>query len=135
MENLIQRLTSEHAEIEQALAGIRPRQFRTEEGTSRLKRVRRLLHQHFRTERGELFAPLAEATRQDERLSGQLRRFSDDLAIVQELADNFVSKYEHGQPQLIEFATDHGALLTILRVRLRREEETIFPLYTRLVRN
>jgi hypothetical protein len=133
--DLLHRLSAEHAELEQALAGIRPRQFKSDEGRSRLYRIRDLLHSHFRTERTELLRPLQEAAREDTRLTGQLRRFTDDLEIVSNLADDFVSKYERGAPQIIEFATDHGALLTILRIRLKREEETLFPLYQTLIRN
>jgi hypothetical protein len=57
------------------------------------------------------------------------------MRIVSGLAEDFFQKYENGEPKLVEFATDHGALLTILRIRLRREEETIFPLFETLSRN
>jgi len=60
---------------------------------------------------------------------------SDDMKIVSGLAEDFFRKYQQGEPALIEFATDHGALLTILKIRLRREEQTLFPLFETLSRN
>jgi hypothetical protein len=60
---------------------------------------------------------------------------SDDLRIVTGLAEDFFRKYQQGEPRLIEFATDHGALLTILKIRLKREEQTLFPLFETLNRN
>ncbi|MBM3315195.1 hemerythrin domain-containing protein [candidate division WOR-3 bacterium] len=135
MHDLIGRLSAEHTELEQALAGIRARQFKTPEGRERLHRVRDLLRSHFQTEHDELYPPLQQAVTSDERLAGQLRRFSEDLEIVSGLADDFVRKYEGGISHLIEFATDHGALMTILRIRLKREEETLFPLYRTIIRN
>lgn len=135
MHDLLKQLSAEHIELEQTLAGIRPKQFRTEEGRSRLHRLRDLLHQHIQRERQNLYPVLEQAGRTDERLAGQVSRSSEDLEIVSSLADEFVRKYESGQPQLIEFATDHGALLTILRIRLRQEEETLFPLFERVSRS
>jgi hypothetical protein len=133
--DLIAQLSAEHTELEQALAGLRARQFRTDEGRERLHRVRALLHGHFQTEQEKLYPPLRQAADRNDRLAGQLRRFSDDLDIVSGLADDFVRKYEGGISHLIEFATDHGALMTILRIRLKREEETLFPLFRALIRN
>lgn len=129
MRDLIQRLSAQHVELEQALAGIRPRQFKTDEARTRLSRVRELFRAHVHTERRELYPILEQAAAENQRLAGQLRRLADDLEILTGLADGFVRKYESGEPGLIEFATDHGALLTILRTRLRREEELLFPLY------
>lgn len=135
MHDLIAKLSAQHLQLEQALSGIRARQFQTDEGRERLKRIRDLLHEHFQTEKRELFPKLRQAAAGDARLASQLSRFSDDLEIVSGLADDFVRKYENGVDHLIEFATDHGALMTILRIRLRREEDTLFPLYRDLVRN
>lgn len=135
MHDLLQRLSAEHSELQQALAGIRPRQFRTDEGLSRLGRVRDLLRTHIAEEQRELYPPLVQAARGDERLAGQLQRMSDDLRIVNGLAEDFFKKYEGGEPKLVEFATDHGALLTILKIRLKREEETLFPLFDRISQN
>lgn len=135
MHDLITRLSAQHLQLEQALAGIRVRQFQTGEGRERLHRIRDLLHNHFQTEKKELFPRLRQAVASDPQLAGQLSRFSDDLEIVSGLADDFIRKYENGVDHLIEFATDHGALMTILRIRLKREEETLFPLYRSLVRN
>ncbi|MEO0078939.1 MAG: hemerythrin domain-containing protein [candidate division WOR-3 bacterium] len=133
MHELLRRLTTEHVELQQALAGIRPRQFRTDEGRNRLDRVRSLFRSHVQTEQEQLYPPIEQAARTDARLAGQLQRLTDDLRIVTGLAEDFFSKYENAEPQLVEFATDHGALLTILRIRLKREEETIFPLFDRLM--
>ncbi len=133
MHDLLRRLSTEHAELQQALAGIRPRQFRTEEGRDRLERVRNLFRSHVHTEEEQLYPPLERAARTDARLAGQLQRLTDDLRIVTSLAEDFFSKYEQGEPRLVEFATDHGALLTILRIRLKREEETVFPLFDRIM--
>ncbi len=133
MHDLLRRLSTEHAELQQALAGIRPRQFRTDEGRNRLERVRNLFRSHVHTEEEQLYPPIERAARTDARLAGQLRRLTDDLRIVTSLAEDFFSKYEQGEPGLVEFATDHGALLTILRIRMKREEETVFPLFDRIM--
>ncbi len=132
MHDLLRKLRTEHTELQQALAGIRPRQFRTGEGHQRINRVRDLFRSHVREEENRLYPALRKAAREDRDLTGRLRRWGDDLKIVTSLAEDFFQKYEKGKPQLIEFATDHGAFLTILRIRLKREEETLFPLYDRL---
>ncbi len=135
MHQLTERLHFQHIELQQALAGIRPRQFRTEEGRDRINRVRTLFHSHIETEHKELYPVLKRAARQDQKLAARLKQMNDDLKIVTDLAEGFFAKYENGQPRLIEFATDHGALVTILKIRLRREEETLFPEYERLSNN
>lgn len=135
MTEVIARLSTEHTELQQALAGLRPRLFRSDEGRVRLSRVRDLLRTHFQEEHEQLDPVLEKAAQSDVHLAGHIRRMSDDLRIVTDLAEDFFHKYEQGELKLIEFATDHGALLTILRIRLRREEDTLFPLYETLSRN
>lgn len=135
MHDLISRLSSEHVELEHAFAGLMPRLFRTDEGRNRLERVRTLLHNHTGEEERELTPVIERAAAVDERIAGQVRLLASDLHIVTSLADDFFRKYESGNVPLVEFATDHGALLTILKIRLRREETTLFPLYETLVRN
>jgi len=135
LHHLLERLRSEHSELEQALAAIRARQFRTDEGRQRLSRVQELLDNHVHTEKTELYPVLAKAARQDDRLAARLKRMDDDLEIVTDLTRTFCTKYRNGELRLIEFATDHGALMTILKIRLRREEESVFPLYTELTNN
>ena len=135
MHELIERLHTEHTELQRALAGIRPRQFRTEEGRHRIKRVRDLFRKHMQRERDKLYPAIEKAAKGDTELATRLQRLGDDLRIVSDLAENFFDKYIPGSPQLIEFATDHGALLTILKIRLRREEEFVFPLYADLTDN
>ena len=135
MHQLTERLHFEHTELQQALAGIRPRLFRTDEGRERLNRVRALFHDHTETEHEKLYPVLKRAARRDQKLAARLRQMDDDLKIVSDLAEGFFAKYENGQPRLIEFATDHGALVTILKIRLQREEEALFPEYDRLSSN
>jgi hemerythrin-like domain-containing protein len=135
LHDVLKRLSTEHTELEHALAGIRPRQFRTDEGRSRLFRVHDLFLQHVRKEREELYPVLEKAATADQRIADHLRRMSDDLRIVTGLAEDFFRKYQQGEPMLVEFATDHGALLTILKIRLKREEQTLFPLFETLSRN
>jgi hemerythrin-like domain-containing protein len=135
LHDVLKRLSTEHTELEQALAGIKPRQFRDDEGRSRLFRVHDLLLQHTKEERQELYPVLEKAASADQRIADHLRRMSDDLSIVTGLAEDFFRKYQQGEPRLIEFATDHGALLTILKIRLKREEQTLFPLFESLSRN
>lgn len=129
---LLSRFRSEHDELQEALAGILPRQFRTGEGSERINRVRILLHEHVLAENEQLYPTLRQAAVQNDELGEKLQRMDHDLKIVTDLAEDFCRKYQDGAPQLIEFATDHGALLTILRIRLRREEEMLFPLYDQL---
>jgi hypothetical protein len=133
LHDLLRKLSAEHTELQQALAGIRPRQFRTEEGKSRLARVRSLFRTHALTEKEQLYPAIEDAARADARLAGRLQHLNDDLRVVTSLAEDFFAKYEQGEPALVEFATDHGALLTILRIRLKREEETVFPLFERIM--
>ncbi len=135
MHQLVKNLQTEHVELQHALAGIRPRQFRTDEGRTRLERVRKLLRSHISAEQTKLYPALEKAAKQDKRLAAQLKRMNNDMKIVTDLAEGFFEKYREGKPKLIEFATDHGALLTILRIRLRREEETLFPLFDQLSTN
>jgi hemerythrin-like domain-containing protein len=135
LHDVLKRLSTEHTELEQALAGIKPRQFRDDEGRSRLFRVHDLLLQHTKEEQQELYPVLEKAASADQRIAGQLHRMADDMKIVTGLAEDFFRKYQQGQPALIEFATDHGALLTILKIRLKREEQTLFPLFETLNRN
>lgn len=135
MHDVLKRLSTEHSELEQAMAGIKPRQFRDDEGRSRLVRVHDLLLQHTQEEQHELYPVLQKAATADQRIADHLRRMSDDMKIVSGLAEDFFRKYQQGEPALIEFATDHGALLTILKIRLRREEQTLFPLFETLSRN
>jgi hemerythrin-like domain-containing protein len=135
LHDVLQRLSTEHTELEQALAGIKPRQFRNDEGKSRLVRVHDLLLQHNQEEQQELYPVLNRAASADQRIADHLHRMSDDLSIVTGLAEDFFRKYQQGEPRLIEFATDHGALLTILKIRLKREEQTLFPLFESLSKN
>lgn len=135
MHQLTQQLQTEHTELQQALAGIKPRQFRTDEGRERLNRVRDLFHNHTETERKKLYPIIEKAAGRDKNLAARLRQLNGAMEIVANLADSFFAKYQEGEPRLIEFATDHGALVTILKIRLKREEETLFPLFDKLTSN
>jgi hypothetical protein len=129
---LLRRLAAEHAELQQALAGIRPGQFHSDEGKTRLTRVRILLRAHFSAENDELYPTIENAAQSDNGLAGKLKHLTDELRIVTSLAEAFFSKYEQGAPRPVEFSTDHGALLTIITSRMKREEQTVFPLFARL---
>ena len=135
MHDLLQRFAAEHSELQQALAGIRPPHFKTDEGRTRLNRVRDLMRSHLAEEEKQLYKPLEKAARKDDRLAGNVRRMTDELSIISGLAEDFFAKYEQGVTRLVEFATDHCALLTILQIRLKREEEMLFPLFDRITEN
>ena len=132
MTNLIRELKAEHAAIIATLAKVSKYGVNTPEGKECLSAARYALLAHLRKEDETFYPPLRKIAETDRNLQGTLDYFAKDTAAITAAAVQFFDGYENGGAG-ITFATDFGTLITRLRMRIRREENTLFAKYEELV--
>jgi hemerythrin superfamily protein len=128
LQNLTQELRDEHAKILNTLIQAKELCVKTLAGHDKLNESITALLAHLKKE-DELFYPkLKKAAKNDPQLQTMLKLFEDDIKTVTEMADNFRWQYTDDCESL-DFITEFGTLFIMLRDRITREENTLFPEY------
>jgi hemerythrin-like domain-containing protein len=129
--NLIEDLKIEHAKIAKALNEVISIGLSNEEGRKKLMDAKEMLMQHLEKEDKYLYPVLEEAAKEDRQIKHTLDSFLKDMEAITKLALDFFEKYEKGGGGL-EFANDFGHLYTSLSMRIRREENYLYKIFSTL---
>ncbi|NOZ06836.1 MAG: hemerythrin domain-containing protein [Chloroflexi bacterium] len=132
MSRLIRELKAEHLTIIATLAKVSEYGINTPEGKECLSSARGVLLAHLQKEDERLYPPLQKIAVTDRSLRGTLRIMAKDTEEITAEAVRFFDKYANGGAG-VAFAKDYGTLVSRLRLRVRREENTLFAKYAELV--
>ena len=133
MSELITRLTKDHLAIVAALDLVKDAGIGSNEGKQKLFAAKSHLIAHLRSEDDELYPVLKRAGEFDVNLKRTIEIFAKDMEIVSSLALGFFDKYSQGSSG-IDLARDYGKLYTILKTRIRKEEDILYQAYTQVAK-
>ncbi len=130
---LIDELKREHSVLVSMLNKV------TEFGTNSKERFDILfsaktgLLEHVKKEDAELYPILKKTAEKDEELKMMLDMFANDMNTVSKAAFGFFDKYSHGNSgSELDFAVDFGRLLGLLELRIRKEENILYPEFEKI---
>ncbi|MGM0593186.1 MAG: hemerythrin domain-containing protein [Pseudomonadota bacterium] len=132
MGNLIEELKQDHLEMVDVLTQIRKVGPGSQEGQALLHQAKDKLMEHLQKEDDQLYPALRKAAEDDPALKKTLSFFSRDLEKVSGVVGDFFEKYgdsEIDAKKKMQLASDFGALLTGLEIRIRKEETALYPEY------
>lgn len=132
-------MKSQHVVLEERLSEISERFAEDDAAGARqlLPSLRSLFTAHVGIEAEQLYPKLlAQAEAQNQRTQAVLAKsFADGIDLLTSALDRFVTRYESTHDtRLDDFAQDWSTILHALRSRLAAEEQSLYPMYARLVR-
>lgn len=132
MAKLIEDLKSEHA----VMVNILNKVIKLDSSKERqkiLSSARTGLLSHVKKEDAVLYPVLKKAAEGDDNLRLILDMFTKDMDGIAKAAFGFFDKYSQGNSHLeLGFAVDFGRLLGILELRIRKEENILYPEYEKI---
>lgn|SRR4030067_2073730 len=88
---------------------------------------------HVNKEDAGLYPILRKTAEKDENLKMMLDMFANDMNTVSKAAFGFFDKYSHGNSgSELDFAVDFGRLWGLLELRIRKEENILYPEYEKI---
>ncbi len=131
MSKLIDELRAEHALVAKLLGEARDAGINTPAGLATLVKAKSALLGHLKKEDVQLYPPLREAAKSNQRLSWLLNTYAKDMEGVTSAALAFFAKYEKGG-EGVEFSKDFGSLFAQLKLRIGKEESELYKEYDKL---
>lgn len=101
----------------------------TEEGKRSLREARDLMVRHMWKEDRRLYPALEQKAKEDQQVERTLNQFRSRMDEISDDAMEFFDRYGDSDDSGVQFASDAGRLLATLKMRMRREEKRLFPLY------
>ena len=120
---LIERLTSEHNALREALEQINQHRISQPEGREILFNTKAMLVAHLALEDKELCPPL-DLLAANKILASSFRQEMQEITVS---VLDFFKKYENGIEDGLAFARDFGHIKTMLVQRMIREETRLYP--------
>ncbi|GAX59924.1 hypothetical protein SCALIN_C05_0009 [Candidatus Scalindua japonica] len=131
MSALIEELKKEHTEIIDTLKECRELGFFTKKGQTKLISIKANLLEHFKEEEEKFYPALRKAAVQNTKLKKELDVFAKDWGNVSGIAFEIFDSYEKGFSG-DRFLLDFGILFSVLRNRMRYEENILYGEYDKL---
>jgi hemerythrin-like domain-containing protein len=128
MRRLIEELKREHGAIAEALGDVRRLGIGSADGQARLLAARAGLLAHLRKEDLGLYPALRRAAASDRVLQDKVDFFARDMDEISKSAQAFFDRYAAGGSG-VEFAADFGTFSSLLRARIHKEENILYPEY------
>ena len=122
---LIERLTSEHNALREALEQINQHRISQPEGREILFNTKAMLVAHLALEDKELYPPL-DLLAANKILASSFRQEMQGITVS---VLDFFKKYENGIEDGLAFARDFGHIKTMLVQRMIREETRLYPAF------
>jgi hypothetical protein len=129
--SLISTLKKQHAFLLEELARIQTLGITKEEALPSVLGIKDVLLSHLRLEDDELYPTLIEAAKYDVQVQATVEIFARDMLSVSQLALDFFEKYETGN-DWANFPQDFYFLYAQLKIRIQREENTLYAVYESL---
>ena len=122
---LIERLTSEHNALREALEQINQHRISQPEGREILFNTKAMLVAHLALEDKELY-PALDLLAANKTLASSFRQEMQGITVS---VLDFFKKYENGIEDGLAFARDFGHIKTMLVQRMIREETRLYPAF------
>lgn len=130
---LIKELMDDHIAIRGALEKVSALGHTSQEGKKILLQSKELLIKHLKREDNELYPLLNSEAQKNESLKQTLSIFASEMDKITEAAMAFFNKYTLDNTTNSEFSKDYGRLIGTLNIRIRREENNIYPKFEELM--
>ncbi len=131
---LIGKFKKGHAEIIDALKECRELGMLTKKGKAKLMSVKSSLLEHLKEEEEKLYTVLYNDADQNMNLKEQLEIFAKDWGNVYTITFEIFDRYDKGVSNE-GLMLDFGSLFTVLRQRMRNEEDFLYGEYERIMTN
>ncbi len=131
---LIEKFKKDHAEIIDALKECRELGMLTKKGKTKLMSVKSSLLEHLKEEEEKLYTVLYNEADQNMNLKERLEIFAKDWGNVYTIAFEIFDRYDKGVSNE-GLMLDFGSLFTVLRQRMRNEEDFLYGEYERIMTN
>ena len=131
MSALIEDFKREHSEIIKALKEVEELGILSKEGQAKLMSVKETLHEHLKEEDEKFYPVLLKEAEQNKKLKEELEVFAKDLKGVSRVVFRFFERYDErvlGASLLSDFET----IVTVLRNRMRNEENFLYDEYEKI---
>lgn len=133
MAKLIDDLKNEHAVMVNMLNKVTKVVAGSKERKEILSSAKTGLLSHVKKEDIELYPVLKKAAEGDENLRLILDMFAKDMDSIAKSAFGFFDKYSQGASYSdLAFAVDFGRLLGLLELRIRKEENILYPEFEKI---
>jgi hemerythrin-like domain-containing protein len=129
--NLLEVLKAEHIVIFNVLKEAINLCVSTSKGHEKLMHSKDTMLEHLDKEDEEFYPALRKAAENDDRLRQLLVQFDDDMKEVSEVAHDFFNRYSTGCTD-IDFLQDFGMFFMMLKERMSKEENVLFPEYEKI---
>lgn len=132
---LVKELVGDHHRLFQLYGGIKESFDRRDLAivAGKLKEFGVLLRNHLLTENMRLYIYLQQKMAKDEVNSALVRSFRKEMDGIAKTALEFLDKYDgiekKSEADLAAFAEEFDRIGSVVRARMSREEETLYPLY------
>ena len=128
IQQLIEELKLDHAELSDLFRKIVHLGITSEEGRKTLNDAKEILLAHLKKEDDELYPVLCETAKDNQNLKLKLESLAKDLGNVTRTISAFFEKYEDGGNET-DFKTDFQKIYLVLSKRINSEERELFPEY------
>ncbi len=131
MSVLIEGFKREHSEIIDALKEVKELGILTKKGQAKLMSVKASLLEHLKEEDEKFYPVLCQKAEQNKQLKEELEIFAKDWGNVSSVAFEIFDRYDKevlGEDLLLDFE----ALFTVLRHRMRNEENFLYGEYEKI---
>lgn len=132
MSDLLDRLREEHIEMFTVMKQAKDMCVTTKDGYGLLMNSKELMLSHIDREDDEFYPALRRAAENNERLRNLLVQFEEEMKEVSEIAHDFFERYTDGCSDM-DFIQDFGTFFIMLKERMAKEENVLFPEYENLL--
>ncbi|HOK40752.1 MAG TPA: hemerythrin domain-containing protein [bacterium] len=130
---LIEELKSDHKKLLEKFLEIQKIGIAKKEGKDELYSIKNLLLSHLKKEDVSIYPVLQEKAKNDSSLQIKLNLFTKEMNTINNTIIKFFEKYsltnELDIEKNLQFIKEITSIITILRERIRKEEEYLYPEY------
>lgn len=131
MSAYIQELKREHEQLLAVLLEAQKLGLATEQGRGKLMECKSLLSGHLRKEDTKLYPVLSKLSAGDSAALKMVKDFSSEMNGLSRSIIDFINKAANSDINM-EYAKELGRIISGIRMRIRKEEMQLYPLYEKL---
>lgn len=131
MSVLINELKNEHVKLLEILEEAQKLGLVSAAGRSKLLESKRLLGEHLRKEDSRLYPEMKKMAAGDSLKLKTVDSFSSEMKGLSQTVLDFINRAEKAEINM-EYAKELGRIISGLKMRIRREEMQLYPMYDKL---
>ncbi|ADD69114.1 hemerythrin HHE cation binding domain protein [Denitrovibrio acetiphilus DSM 12809] len=131
MSDLVKELKNDHEKLLNIMLDAQKLGLATDAGRSKLMEGKMLLTEHLRKEDSRLYPELKKLSAGEAYSSKIVDEFSSEMKGLSATVIDFINRAGTAEIDM-EYAKELGRIISSLRMRIRKEEIQLYPLYERL---